>query len=307
MSYKIRNCPLCGGQDFVPFLRARDFHYGNPGEYTLAKCSQCSLGFLDPMYDEVELSKFYPQDYYAFTDRFSSNGISSHLRDVGRYLFGVREHRTRDPKFDRPGRVLDVGCGSGWFLCKMRDLGWEVTGVEPSLAAARLGKTEQNLDIFAGALPDAAFREESFDYIRFNHSFEHVSQPNEILVEVHRILAKEGKLMIGVPNSAGMNARLFGPFWFHLALPLHTFCYSTKTLSAMLEKHSFKIEKVVYNTELTALLGSLQLFLNRNDTPLSSQGLVVRSRLARFVCSRAASLQNLLHIADCIEITAVKQ
>jgi 2-polyprenyl-3-methyl-5-hydroxy-6-metoxy-1,4-benzoquinol methylase len=307
MSYKICACPLCDGQDFVTVLTARDFHYGNSGEYVLAQCTQCSLCFQSPMHNEAELSGFYPQNYYSFTDRFSPNDYPSVFKRVGGYFFGFREHQTRDPKFEHPGRMLDVGCGSGWFLTKMRSLGWEVTGVEPSLAAAQLGRLEQGLNIFAGALPDAALQRESFDYIRFNHSFEHVSNPNEILAETHRILANKGKLMIGVPNRASLNAKLFGPYWYHLALPLHTFCYSTRTLSMMLEKHSFKIEKVVYNTELTALLGSLQLFLNRNDWPLSSEGRVFRSRSAQVLCAWAASLQNLLHIADCIEITAVKK
>jgi 2-polyprenyl-3-methyl-5-hydroxy-6-metoxy-1,4-benzoquinol methylase len=32
--------------------------------------------------------------------------------------------------------MLDVGCGSGWFIAQMRDQGWDVTGVEPNAAAA---------------------------------------------------------------------------------------------------------------------------------------------------------------------------
>ena len=203
--------------------------------------------------------------------------------------------------------MLDVGCGSGWFLAKMREHGWEVMGAEPSPAAARLGQSEQGLDIFPGSVLDAAFPAKSFDYIRLNHSLEHMSNPNQVLDELHRILARNGKLMIGVPNRASLNAWLFGPFWWHLALPLHAFSYSTKTLSQMLAKHSFKVEKVIFNTEHTAIQGSLQMFLNRHDTPLSSQGSISESRFALVPCAWAAHLQNMLHIADVIEITATKQ
>ena len=206
MSHHLSDCPLCGGHNFVPLLKARDFHYGNPGEYRLAQCSNCTLGFLDPMYDETELSKFYPADYYSFTDRFTSNQSSSGLRRLARKLFGTRERQTKDPHFDHPGKMLDVGCGSGWFLVKMRDQGWDVRGVEPSAAAAKLGQSERGLDIFPGTLLDIAFPAESFDYIRFNHSFEHVGRPNEVLAEVHRILKNDGKLLIAVPNRASVNA-----------------------------------------------------------------------------------------------------
>jgi hypothetical protein len=55
MSYRVTECALCGGNEFAPCLRARDFHYGNPGEYKQSQCNGCGLAFLDPMYDEAEL------------------------------------------------------------------------------------------------------------------------------------------------------------------------------------------------------------------------------------------------------------
>jgi SAM-dependent methyltransferase len=306
MSYTIRDCPLCGGHDFSPLLKARDFHYGNLGEFQMVQCTRCSLAFLDPMYDDEELSNFYPRHYYSFEERLSPTTQSSWRKAIWK-LVGVPEHGTKDPEFERPGRMLDVGCGSGWHLAKMRALGWDVTGVEPSASAAMLGQSKHGLNIFPGSLPDAKLAFESFDYIRFNHSFEHVSDPNKTLVEVHRILARKGKLMIGVPNLAGVNAKLFGRFWWHLALPLHAFSYSTKTLSLMLAKHGFKVEGIVFNTERTAIQGSLQLFLNRKDTPLSTQGRIVQSRLIGVLSAWAAHLQNAIHIADVIEIVAVKK
>lgn len=310
MSYHIETCVLCGGQDLVPFLKARDFHYGNVGQYQLAQCRQCSLVFLDPMYNEAELSQFYPQDYYSFTDQVSQTASpdissSSFKRRLKEFL-GPRRSQTKDPKFDRPGRMLDVGCGSGWFLARMREQGWRAMGVEPSAAAARLGQTKYGLDIFAGALLDAKFHPASFDYIRFNHSFEHVSNPSQILTEVHRILAKNGKLMIGIPNRDSLNARVFGPYWHDLAVPLHTFGYSTRTLSAMLTKHGFKVERLIYNADGIGIYGSLQMFLNRNDTVISSQGRVFANRWVRLLSTWFAYLENALHIADAIEITAVK-
>jgi SAM-dependent methyltransferase len=306
MSFRIRKCPLCGGQRFALLLKARDFHYGNPGEYAMIQCTECSLAFLDPMYDEAELLRFYPVDYYAFGDRFSGSR-PSRMREAIRSLLGTAEHLTRDPQFEKPGRLLDVGCGSGWFLSKMRAQGWEVMGVESSQAAAKLGQSDQGLNIFPGSLLEANFHSKSFDYIRFNHSFEHMCDPNGVLAEVHRILADNGKLMLGVPNRSSLNARLFGPLWWHLALPLHPFSYSTKTLSQMLEKHSFRTERVIFNTEGASIQGSLQLFVNRRNKAPATTGRLSRSRFLRIFCTWAAYLQNGLHLADAIEITAVKK
>jgi SAM-dependent methyltransferase len=259
------------------------------------------------MYDEVELAAFYPNTYYAFADRFSvSDPVYTFKQKVWRFA-GRREHPTRDPKFERPGRLLDIGCGSGWFLSQMRAQGWDVTGVEPNAAAANFGKTEQGLNIFPGSLLDAKFPARSFDYVRMNHSFEHIEHPNQVLDEAYRILADNGKLMIGVPNRDSFNARFFGRYWHHLALPVHTFSYSVQTLSQMLRKHHFHVERVVFNTNPTAFLDSVQIYLHRNDASRRFQGRLARSLTATFLCNCAAHLQNLFHIADVIEITAVKQ
>src|SRR6201992_2021386 len=99
MAYRLQECPLCGGRDLKPLLRARDFHYGNPGEFTQAQCAQCKLAFLDPMYDAAELASFYPKTYYAFADHFPvKNPVYTFKEKVWRFA-GRREPETKDPKF----------------------------------------------------------------------------------------------------------------------------------------------------------------------------------------------------------------
>jgi SAM-dependent methyltransferase len=307
MSYKLLECPLCGGGQFRPLMRARDYHYGNPGEFSQSQCTRCKLAFLDPMFEEAELGAFYPKDYYAFADRFTVTPPAQSLKSKLSRWLGPREHLTRDPNFSRAGRMLDIGCGAGWFLYQMREQGWAVKGVEPNVAAAEFGKSKKGLDIFPGALRDANFASGAFDYVRMNHSFEHMEHPNQILDEIYRILADNGKLMIGVPNRDGWSARTFGRYWYHLALPVHTFSYSVQTLSQLLAKHNFEVEKVVFNTEQTPLLGGLQIFLNRHQASPSFQGRLTRSRLAMIISYWLARVQNLLRIADVIEITATKR
>src|SRR5206468_3931660 len=41
------------------------------------------------------------------------------------------------------GRLLDVGCGGGHFLARMRSLGWRVQGVEPDTEAVRVCQPER--------------------------------------------------------------------------------------------------------------------------------------------------------------------
>lgn len=292
-------CIVCDDERHRDLYLTRDRHYGIPGEYRLIKCTTCSLVSLDPMLSDAELSKLYPNDYYAYQTRFEPNRLTQTLKR----LLGVN-NRTKDPNFSSPGTMLDVGCGSGWFLSRMRDQGWTVHGVEMSTAAAQLGREVRGLNIFAGPLEKAGFPTESFDYVRLNHSFEHMSQPGKVLGEIFRILKSAGKLFIGVPNIESANARLFGKYWWYLGPPVHTYNYSVRTLSSLLMKHGFKVERVVYNSDYSGVLGSAQIWWNRHNGRKSDDGFLYRNVVFKVLAQRVAKTFDLFKLGDAIEITA---
>jgi SAM-dependent methyltransferase len=301
MSFALTRCPLCEGEHYEQIYEARDRHYGISGVYRLDRCVNCSLVFLNPMFSDEELSALYPADYYAYQDHFPRNT----WKDLVKTILGCRTE-TVDPKFAVPGRMLDLGCGSGWFLCGMREKGWETYGVEISSAGAELGRKQAGLNIFGGTIQQAGFPSEFFDYIRSNHSFEHVSCPGETLREIYRVLRPQGKLLIGVPNIESLNARMFRHYWWYLGAPVHPFSYSVETLSKLLQKHNFSIEKINYNSDWSGILGSFQIFLNRDNGKKSTEGMFVNNPLLKIPCHWAAKLVDRFRLGDAIEITAAK-
>lgn len=253
------------------------------------------------MYSDKELAALYPSHYYAYQDEFQIRK----WKELARRLLGYRVG-TKEPRFQAPGTILDLGCGSGWFLDRMQSRGWKTYGVEISEQAALLGREARGLQIFCGTLQDAKFSSECFDYVRANHSFEHISCPNETLDEIHRILKPQGKLLIGVPNVHSLNARVFKQYWWHLCAPVHTFNYSPDTLCRILLKHGFQLEKLSFNSDYFGILGSLQIWMNRKNGEKSMDGMLVNNYLLRFACQCAANLVDLAGQGDMIEITAVK-
>ena len=253
------------------------------------------------MYSSEELAPLYPPDYYAYQDNIPTDGWKHTIKRILLY-----ETSTQDPKIARPGKMLDIGCGSGWFIHEMQSRGWEAHGVEINNVAAQMGRSTWGLNIFSGTLKEARFPAEYFDYIRSNHSFEHISDPNETLHEIRRILRPEGKLLIGVPNVASWNARLFRQYWWYLGAPVHPFNYSVETLSTLLRNHSFRVERVAYNSDYGGIIGSMQIWLNRNTNRKSSEGLLINNVALRLLGNWAAKLIDWLGAGDAIEVTAVK-
>jgi SAM-dependent methyltransferase len=297
----ISSCPLCAADQLNDLYVTRDRHYGIAGSYRVVKCANCSIVLLNPMYSDDALAAFYPSDYYAYQDQFQSN----RWRRLTKRLLGYSKG-TKEPSFPLPGRVLDLGCGSGWFLEELRSQGWDAYGVEISESASDLGRKLRNLKIFRGALPQAQFPSGFFDYVRANHSFEHISCPNETLDEIRRILKPHGKLLIGVPNIGSFNARLFKRYWWHLCAPVHAFSYSADTLCRMLAKHDFRVEKVTFNSDYFGIIGSLQIWLNRKTARKSMEGRLVNNYFLRFACQWFANFMDLARTGDMIEVTAVK-
>src|SRR5450432_865609 len=263
-------CVLCGTVSHTLLYRTHDRHYGIKGEFDVCQCDECGLVHLYPMPTESELINFYPDDYYAYQELEQGR---KRLKQFLKTILAFNIH-TRDPKFERPGRVLDVGCGSGHFLLEMKKQGWEVHGVEPSAGAAELGQSSAGINIVQGTMPSATkvFADDMFDYVRSNHSFEHMPNPSAVLSEMRRILNPQGKLFIGVPNIDSVNARVFGRYWWYLGAPVHTFNYSVSTLSSLLKKNGLRIERVRFNSDYGGVLGSLQIAANRTSGRKSTDG-----------------------------------
>lgn len=137
------------------------------------------------------------------------------------------------------GRLLDVGCGNGSFLDKMRQLGWEVAGVEPDGEAVAIARERLGLEIFKGALDEARFPDESFDAITMNHVIEHVPDPIGLLKECYRIMKLNGRLTIIIPNITSFGHNKFGEHWRGLEVPRHLTLFSPAALQTCAESAGF--------------------------------------------------------------------
>jgi len=305
---QLTECPVCKSAQISYHSKVSDRHYGIKGEFTLNNCNACKLVFLNPMYNDQELMKFYPEEsYYAYHMNFDETKkpagfIKSILKKI--YYFINPE---RNKKFFKdPGSILDIGCGNGWLLYKLKQKGWNVKGVEPSSVAAKIGN-DAGINIFNGILLDTKFNDAEFDVVHSNHSFEHIYNPNEVLDEIYRILKKGGRLFIGIPNYNGINSKIAKKYWYYLGAPVHTYNYSPGNIKLLLQHHNFEVQEINYVSGTAGILGSLQIYLNRKNGKKSDEGSVVNSRVLRFFSRFIAKLENLCRTGDCIEVIAVKR
>jgi 2-polyprenyl-3-methyl-5-hydroxy-6-metoxy-1,4-benzoquinol methylase len=128
-------------------------------------------------------------------------------------------------------RLLDVGCGAGFFLRIVTKLGAIAQGVEPSAYAAEIAR-KQGLNVFNGTIERfEAQTAERFDIITSNHVVEHVPNPVETLATMKRLLAPGGFIWIAVPNAGYPISRALRGLWHSADLPYHLMQFTPQSLA----------------------------------------------------------------------------
>jgi 2-polyprenyl-3-methyl-5-hydroxy-6-metoxy-1,4-benzoquinol methylase len=227
------DCLLCHGRQRAILVEAPDSAPEGTGLwFAVVQCQDCGLCFTSPRPSERTIGRFYPMTYGPH----QPHRRRSHPAAARRGRHPVPWHGQ--------GRLLDFGCGAGSFLDRMREQGWEVTGVDVSAAVVQRLRAQSRLRVLAGSLPHPALRPESFDVITMWQSLEHVHEPLTVLTGAHRLLVPGGRLYVAVPNIDSLAFRWFGTAWYGLDLPRHLTHFTPWTLHVMLEQAGFRVGPV---------------------------------------------------------------
>ena len=174
----------------------------------------------------------------------------------------------RSPPWRPGGRLLDVGSGNGQYMSDMHELGWDVSGVEPSPDACESVRKRLNLPVHCGTLEDVPWGAESFDVVTAWHVLEHSPNPLRDLLEISRLLRPGGLFMGEVPNAAGWGARLFRDRWYHWDLPRHLVAFTPSTLRRLIEAAGFTTYRLLAVPDVQGWAGSLQYLRDRAQIPV---------------------------------------
>lgn len=220
-------CPVCGGT--TPDQIFPD------AVIPLLKCS-CGLVFQSSIPSQEELESLYGESYYK------SWGLDSDVDEITRVMkrSTFRNRLSGIPDHLKKGRILDVGCATGYFLEEAQNIGLEPWGVEISPYSAAIARQKFEDRIYEGTLETAGFPEGHFDVITLSDLLEHVTDPTLFLREVKRILAENGLLMIVTPNVASLSARLMADRWTHFKRE-HIWYFSPGTIKSLLALNGFQL------------------------------------------------------------------
>ena len=264
-------CPLCGASGRVRYSQLRDRSWSAPGTWSFRECVACGHLWLDPCPVAEEIGRLYASYYTHGVERGSplqGDGFWPRCRRGVLEAYGYRglAHDSTERflgqalRFVPPvweeceeivhsvtgpprGRLLDIGCGDGYFLRIMRDLGWTVQGLEPDPKAAAFARAH-GLDIIQSPIEAASLAPNAFDVITTSHVIEHVLEPVAFLSVARRVLKPNGILYVFTPNAESWGHAMFGPSWYPLEPPRHLHIFRPRNLVACAERARLQVVDV---------------------------------------------------------------
>jgi 2-polyprenyl-3-methyl-5-hydroxy-6-metoxy-1,4-benzoquinol methylase len=229
------DCYVCGSRESTPFVKAEDDLTGKPGRFTFVKCRNCRLAYQNPRLKIEHIGAYYDDEYIAHRKKTDwgwltplyARAMDKHDRDkaaiVARYL-----------TLGADSEVLDVGCGAGTFLAKMRALvGSRTTGVDFKDLSARTALA--GVDFRCGLFYEQSFAGRRFDLITMWHFLEHDYDPPRTLRTARDLLTPGGRVVIEVPRLDSLTWKLYHERWPGLQAPQHTVLFTRQSLHAMVE------------------------------------------------------------------------
>jgi len=273
--YNSSNCPLCGQLAKHDFI-GQDFMFDRSKFYNYSKCQSCKISFQDPIPDLATINSYYPNNYENYDDPKPSrlsfiekirlqyhHGYSNLIKNnlLNRCLSNIIFFDKKIINNISDGNFLDIGCGNGSRLIKMRNLGWNVHGVELNKFAYIKCK-KNNLNVQNTSLEKANFKKNYFDVIYMSHLIEHLHNPTEVIEICDLLLKKGGKLYIHTPNLNALGRVFFGKYWFANEVPRHLILYSHSGIKKLLFNSDLKITYTSFKTTPKIILNSIDYFFN---------------------------------------------
>ncbi len=267
---KINTCRICDNDENNRLFTVRETMFGTGDCFTYFQCSKCKC--LQIQEFPKDLSKYYSSDYYSFesSSQYFKNPIerlARRLRDkyavlnrgiIGKLLYNYFPNESLRSlsklKLTKFTKILDVGCGAGFLLYSLTELGFnKLLGIDPYIEEDIT--YENGLKIVKSSIYKL---KGEWDIIMFHHSFEHLTDPLETLLHVSKLLSEYGVCLIRIPTVSSYAWEHYGTDWVQLDAPRHLFLYSIESFQILAEKSNMELYYIYYDSNEFQFWGSEQ-------------------------------------------------
>lgn len=223
-------CRLCGDEAEHKVYHAKEMFFGTGQEFAYFECDKCQC--IQILEIPENLGEFYGERYYSFGKPDIHEPVSAARIET---------------------RILDVGCGAGKWLAEKYEQGHiHLSGCDPFIEKDIF--YEPCIHIKKCTIHEI---EGTFDLVHLSDSFEHMSDPLEVLHSVNRLLDENGMCLLSIPVIPNAAYDIFHENWYEWDAPRHLFLHSVKSIEYLCGKAGLKIENINYNSKIFQFISSM--------------------------------------------------
>jgi 2-polyprenyl-3-methyl-5-hydroxy-6-metoxy-1,4-benzoquinol methylase len=210
---------------------------------------KCTMVYPSPVFKESSLKEFY--EIVESGQAKITESESPFYREI--YSLGLKALS----KFTKRGKILDVGCGSGFFLDIAKEKKWDTTGEELNKSDAKITASHGHT-VFTERIEEIPFKEK-FSAITLWDVFEHIVDGEQYLKHLKKLLAPGGVVFMQIPNAGSLAARIMHEKCNMFHTLGHVSLYNPHTIALMAKKCGFKI---VYMETVISEIAVMNNYLN---------------------------------------------
>jgi len=264
----------------------------------LCKCGACGFVFAQAIPSMEELEKHY--------EGYSRNDYLSPIT-IKRY----NELLDYFEQFRKTGKLIDVGCGIGYFLEEAKKRGWEVYGTEYTDEAIKICEAK-GIIMKKGVLNPADFEASSFDVITSFEVLEHINNPQQEIENFNTILRSGGLVYLTTPNWNSLLRYRLKAAYNVITYPEHLSYYTKKTIAKLFQSKGFKRHKIqttgVSLTRLKTSSGkSDQAFISETSDDEMLRNKIEGNKVLQFAKSTLNGTLSVFGVGDTVKGYFVKK
>jgi SAM-dependent methyltransferase len=207
----------------------------NVSPYALRACPQCRLEFLDPQPDDSVLAAIYSAGYFLGESGEAADRRSQLKSATGALYLDALASLVRPENAD----LLEIGCGHGEVLMQARKRGFRVSGIEISAHAAAMANRCLGAPVVSvGAIETLLLAQERFGAVLAADVIEHVRDPEDWLLRIHKLLIPGGIVLLITPSLDSWTRRLLRSRWMEYKVE-HLYYFSAVSIRLLLERCGF--------------------------------------------------------------------